>query len=204
MLIRKLRILDIYNPSVFFIIFYVFFLLLGAILNISNIITFPNLQVSEKTFNIIVLYLVVFIVSAFFLANFLLIRGYPKRINTDLIYDLDINKVKFVSTVFYCLGIAAYLFFYFKVGKIPLLAYDVENARATLKQGLGRYIILGNNFLYCSLFFETAFLNSLNLKRKVYYLIKIVIACVIIAGVGYRSPVAYLVFRNPPVEIFIY
>lgn len=192
MLLRKLRILDFINPCTGFILFYLMFVVFGIVVSLWWPFDFVlDLTVSSKTMSIILIYLVVFYIASFLLSNIVSLKA-PRQIETKVRLSYDPDNGRFLATLFWTLGVLFLAFFYLKTGYIPLLQEDVENARVAALEGRGRYVVLGNSLFFVSLMYDLGQQKVLKAPRKPLFYLKILISSLLLLGVGFRGPVAYL------------
>jgi hypothetical protein len=90
---------------------------------------------------------------------------------------------------FFVVGALILLYYYYRVGTVPLLAEDAENVRVTVKAGLGYLPIGGFAFLNVS----TLMLMAASAHRGRYYFpfvtkLALITAVVLLLGAGYRMP----------------
>jgi oligosaccharide repeat unit polymerase len=90
---------------------------------------------------------------------------------------------------FFVVGTLILLYYYYRVGTVPLLAEDAENVRVTVKAGLGYLPIGGFAFLNVS----TLTLVAASAYRNHYYflfvtILALITAFVLLLGTGYRMP----------------
>jgi oligosaccharide repeat unit polymerase len=200
MLIRKLRPFDLLNPSIFFVWQFVVFLLFGAIINKTGVITL--VEISNKTIFILLLYLSFFIISAFFLSNVLLMKR-PQIIDTDIQYDLPVRRVLLFGMLFFVVGSVILLLLYYKMGVIPALAEDVNKARIEGRAGLGELSILGTAFLTTAVCFMSAYYDRLSRIFKIIYFLVLVVSLALFLGLAFRGHVAILLLTVLFVRYFL-
>ncbi len=200
---RKIRLLDILHPTIFFLWFY--FLYLGLSMGLNTIlvnVSFINLYISSKTIFILLLYPVLFIFSSH-IFTILLFQKKPMKVRLDLVNDLNKNKVYFFGIIFLLAGILLFTLTYSKIGFIPLFMEDADSGRVSAKAGLGKYILLGTAFIYVSMIFMFSYYNYFNRLKKISLLVFLIIGSLFIVGIGFRGPVAYLLLYILLVRFFI-
>jgi len=104
---------------------------------------------------------------------------------------------------FFVVGALILLYYYYRVGTVPLLAEDAENVRVTVKAGLGYLPILAYAFLTTS----TISITTLATKElSISPLFAIVISCIgalLLVGIGYRAPALGLLLNVFIVYLYI-
>lgn len=121
----------------------------------------------------------VFILMAYnILAPFVLMLSHPiskKKHNKEL------RRIDFKQSyvfIMFCVAVLSMLVFYFSAGFIPLFASDGENARVAAMAGRGKYVVVAANL------FSFSILLTEGRMRRFY---RLIIACVLLIGTGYRS-----------------
>jgi len=200
---RKIRLLDILHPTIFFIWFY--FLYLGFSLGLNIFlqnISFINLHISSETIFIVLLYPFVFIIASY-IFSILLIQKKPMQIKLNLTNDLNRKKVYFFGVFFLLIGILLFILTYAKIGFIPLFMEDADSGRVSAKAGLGKYILLGTAFIYVSMIFMFSYYNLFNRLKKLSLFIFLLVGSLFIVGIGFRGPVAYLLLYVLLIRFFM-
>lgn len=193
---RKIRLFDIVNPVSFFALLYTFYFLLILILNFfSNLIFEQNLtlfKISGKTELIAISYLLVFLFSANVLTPF--IFNYKPKLPVSFpSNDLNLVRVWSCVIVLMLLGIIVHVFYFMKIGFIPILHDNAAIVRATAKKGFGGFLLLATASFYSCFIILAVVLGRLGkFKRFLVYLL-LTVAVSLIIGVGFRGPAAYLV-----------
>ncbi len=169
---------------------YIVFLIIGLLINQVLVITSPK-PLIDKTIFIIIIYLFFYMLSAFFLSNVIMLRK-PKTIKKEIEFNLSSKKIELYGILFFLIGSLVYLSLYLKIGFIPLLSDETALLRHEAKAGLGKYAILGTALLYTPLYFFVASYNRLSLLFKFIFFFMLLIALLLISGIAFRGPVAYL------------
>jgi oligosaccharide repeat unit polymerase len=89
------------------------------------------------------------------------------------------------------------------MGFIPILMENVEEVRVEAKVGLGKFVILGNALLYTSNIFLFAYYSNLSNQQKMISIFILLSSCMIIMGIGFRGPVAYLILYVLLIRFFL-
>lgn len=188
---RFYNLLNLIDPTVLFIIGYVIF--------ISSSILFTSyygISLAPPVLLAIHIGLISFALGAITLELFSfrsgLVNDY-KSIEITSTYQLSTHW----AWVLFGTGILVLLYYYNSVGTIPLLAKDAENARVTLKSGRGYLPIAAFALLNVS----TTMLLAISLKgnnsRQIRVAIfALIVATLILLGVGYRSFVIKLILNG--------
>jgi len=189
MLFKKVRATDLYDPSVFFVVFYVVFLVLGTIVTgIFDGAGVVNYNISSKTYIIIYLYLMVFV----FFSNLVVPSFFSSSRNKLIGFDGYCPHRTFgLALIFVSVGCFLLLAYFALVGAVPALMADVENARAELKVGFGKYILLAKGFTYIGVMYMVASSKGHRGKSFVTGLF-VLFGVVLLAGTGFRGPAAFL------------
>lgn len=200
---RKLHLLDILHPTSFFLWFYLFYIGFALFLNIFlKNISFINLEVSNETIFIVILYPIIFLFSSYMLSVLITMKK-PKKIKLNLVNDLNNKKVFYIGILFFAVGLFLFTLTYLKIGFIPMFMENVDSGRVEAKAGLGKFILLGTAFLYVSMIFMFAYYNTYNKVKKISIIILLFISCMFIAGIGFRGPVAYLLLYVLLIKFFL-
>lgn len=186
-LMRKIRILDILHPGIFFLWMYMLFLGFSALL--IPIDSYFSIYLSEHAKYALLMYPIFFIFSTHFLSNIFLLKK-PKIVNPELNYDIHPMKAFYGSIILFLLSFFIFIFIYLKMGFIPLLQENAEDVRVEAKKGLGSFVLLATGMVYTSQLFFYAYLRFFTkYKRLLVYFITI-ISFLLILGIGYRGPAA--------------
>lgn len=169
---------------------------------ILNLIFEINLDLNYKTVIVVFLYPIIFLISSHLMINIILLKK-PKKIENRLKFNLSNNKVFYFSILFYFFGIMLFFVTYTKIGYIPALMDNVDGGRVDAKAGLGSFILLGTAFLYTSAIFGFAYFDKLTIIKKFFLVIILISSCIVIGGLGFRGPVAYLVLYILLVKFFL-
>lgn len=178
---------NILHPSVLFMIFYGIFFISYPFL-IKPFLDFDFFEISREVYIMVIIYPIVFLLSVLFI-NTIIFR--KRVVYIGKLYN-DLPRWRLVYRAFYSFSIICFLYFYYRAGEIPILAMDVENSRVELKKGLGKYVILGTSFAYISLSFKIALESFKSHTKKIRFVLELLFSIILIIGVGYRSPAAYL------------
>lgn len=192
---RRVRPFDIFNPSVFFIAFYVVFLLSGTVIQYFDIdYTRLSYSIQNSTvFLIILSYLLLFFLSSYVVAE-IAIPG-KAFFWQQPIMDLSRQKCIWLSYLYLIISAVSLIIYFKKIGAVPLLMVDVENARAALKIGSGKLIIIGKGFSYVGTYLYCLFYGKTNLRsffKNFVFWVLLFINVVFLAGTGFRGPSAFL------------
>ncbi|WP_457676860.1 O-antigen polymerase [Thiolapillus sp.] len=187
---RRLALFNLLHPASFFMAFYLVFLVLGPVF----LLFFPQdlpLEFTGRTLGVILLYGICFLLAAMAVPVMLGMR--PARMKPVI---LRVGSEWLAAgLVLWGLGAAAMMVFYLKAGGVPALASDVETARVTMKQGLGRYILAGGGFFTIGLVYLHLLLTgrqqpSIFLRLLVWGLTGV--AVILMMGIGFRAPAAFM------------
>ncbi len=186
---RRLVLFNLLHPGSFFLSFYLIFLVLGPV----SLIVFPQnlpVEVDARTLAVILLYGLCFLVSVVSVPLLFGIRP----VTTARVYLSELRGWWTVGVLLWGIGMLFMAVFYAKAGGIPALAAHVEMARVTMKQGLGRYILLGGGFLTMGLVYLHLALTGKRHSLLVHALVWILTgaATVMLMGVGFRGPAAFM------------
>lgn len=200
MYLRKFRLLNLLHPCTFFLVYYLFFLGIGCLLLLVAT-RYYDYSISTRTYQAVGLYLGSFVLGTMTAPILALRRPQPLA----PLEECPLHRWKTLGLLFWLLGNISLMIFYLKAGSIPLFAGNIEVARVELKVGIGKYIILGRAFLTVGL----SALHILCIFKKVakqfkwFVYVITVEGMVMLAGIGFRSPVAYLLLTVVLTHIFI-
>jgi oligosaccharide repeat unit polymerase len=147
-------------------------------------------EVEHRTLGIILLYGACFLVSAVSVPMLFGLRP-VKTARVDL---SGLNGWFTVGLLLWMIGMLSMAVFYAKAGGIPALAPNVEMARVTMKQGLGRYILLGGGFFTLGVIY----LHLVLIGKHPRFLLHVLVwgltgvATAVMMGVGFRAPAAFV------------
>lgn len=193
---RKVRIVDLVNPSAFFIALYIFYLLLIIIIDSfsSNLLSYNIIKFDlvENVKFIALFYLFVFILSAYVLTP--LILGYkPKNFIVRKIVTLDCNRVLLFFLIGFLFFFLIHLYYFYSIGFIPAIHLEAATIRVSAKSGYGGILLLANGACYAAVLLVASVLSNLS-KIKRYFIYFLVVFCALIISLeGFRGPAASLV-----------
>lgn len=171
-----LSILDTRRPENIFIIFYGFFILASSWVEIF--VDQFDFNISESSI----------ILVNIFIAGYIIGLKIIQRKNENAFLARPPQDMTFI---FYLVGMLLFIMAYLKIGYVPvLLGEDVENIRVDAKQGLGPFILLGSGFIYASTIYNAVNFTENNYKKRLLTIILSTVGLIMIAGFGYRGPVA--------------
>lgn len=188
---RIFRPLDLLNPSLFFLVYYFFYLMLVNILNVifdGEIIRF---NVFLDTYYIICLFAFLFFLSSYIITP--LIFNYTPFHVGHFRCDLILSRVWLAAVILIFLGIFIHCAYYIKLGFIPLLHENAALVRVSAKKGFGGYLLMANGAMYAGVLLLAYAYKTTNNLSKMICLLLVFISAAFIAGVGFRGPSAYLV-----------
>jgi oligosaccharide repeat unit polymerase len=181
---RIYNLLNWIDPTVLFVVSYVTFIGVGI-----PFISYYDFVLAPSVLFAILLGLAAFSAGAI---TFDALVFRPGRIKIR--YSISIISVPRRGEIgwawaFFVVGALILLYYYYRVGTVPLLAEDAENVRVTVKAGLGYLPIGGFAFLNVS----TLMLMAASAHRGRYYFpfvtkLALITAVVLLLGVGYRMP----------------
>ncbi|BAO45537.1 O-antigen polymerase [Thiolapillus brandeum] len=186
---RRFALFNLLHPASFFLGFYLIFLVLGPVF----LSFFPQnlpVEVELRTLGIILLYGACFLVSA---VSVPMLFG-QRPVKTARVDLSGLDGWLTVGLLLWVIGMLSMVVFYAKAGGIPALASNVEMARVTMKQGLGRYILLGGGFFTLGLIYLHLVLIGKHPRFLVHVLVWGLtgVAVVMLMGVGFRGPAAFM------------
>jgi len=188
---RKFRFLDLLNPSAFFLMFILFYFILIILLNYITSVNLIKFNIRQETYYVLYLFFVVFIVSAYIITPSIL--GYKPKRASFIIFDLSIKKINVVVFFLVLFGWGIHLFYFFKIGFIPSFHANVSLVRISAKAGFGGGLLLANGALYAAIILLSYKYYLANYTNKISTLLVLIMSTLIISGVGFRGPAAYLV-----------
>ncbi|WP_456373464.1 O-antigen polymerase [Thiolapillus sp.] len=186
---RRFSLFNLLHPASFFTGFYLVFLLLGPVFLIFSHQALP-LEIEQRTLGVILLYGVCFLFSALSVPVLFGLRP----VQTAKVDLSGLHRWGTVGLLLWLLGALSMVVFYVKAGGIPALAADVETARITMKQGLGRYILIGSGFFTLGL----VYLHLVLIGRRHALLTHVLVwgmtgvAVIMLMGVGFRGPAGFM------------
>ncbi|MHA3025196.1 O-antigen polymerase [Chromohalobacter israelensis] len=191
---RKYRPLDLLHPAAIFIIFYFVFILGSAM--ISTFYPLYSVHIEEEVIFMVIVYFFIFTASAYWLSP-LLTPWKLRRVNKVEVHFAWLNCYFCASLVLFLTGLSFYFVVYHEMGGMPLLANgELENLRVEAKKGLGSYILLGNAFLILANILLYTIYRKVKKIKKVAILIITAASFLMIVGIGYRGPAAYLILYS--------
>jgi len=105
---------------------------------------------------------------------------------------------------FFVVGALILLYYYYRVGTVPLLAEDAENVRVTVKAGLGYLPILAFAFLTVStMSIITLASTRFSFSCLLFAVVSSFIGTLLLMGTGYREPALRLLFNAFVVGMYI-
>lgn len=189
---RLYNLLNWIDPTVMFVVSYTTFISIGTVAaNFYNIRLSPSVLLS------------VIVGIAAFLAGSVI-----SDVLASPLGQINITRSIKIATsyryrdaswawVFFLIGAAIILFFYYTAGVIPFLSDNAESVRLTAKAGRGYLLIGGFAFLSVS----TVNLVAVNAKKDIFSFTfsagwALIIAAILLLGVGYRMPAVRLMLNG--------
>ncbi len=183
------------NPSAFFLAFYFLYLIAVVVLDCISTILLdtPLLRVNIDigTYVVALLYFLVFYLGAYVIAP-LVWRYSLTRFNMSTHQDMSRLRVMLVSLVLIFVATMIHGYYFSKIGVIPALSEHVATLRVEAKSGFGGVLLLATGMYYSSFLLVAVSFSSLGALGKVVSTILLFVSVLVVAGVGFRGPAAYL------------
>jgi oligosaccharide repeat unit polymerase len=186
---RRFALFNLLHPASFFMGFYLVFLVLGPVF----LLFFPQnlpLEIEHETLGVILLYGACFLLASVSVPMLFGVRpARTARVELSGLYGWWT-----VGMLLWSIGMLSMMVFYAKAGGVPALAANVEMARVTMKQGLGRYILLGGGFFTLGLIYLHLTLIGKYHRPWAHMLVWAMtgVAALMLMGVGFRAPAAFM------------
>lgn len=192
---RVFRGLDILNPSSFFIILYVFYLLLAPLINEILKFSFDTeilpIDYNVKSLYILLVFLIFFVFSAYVLTPVLF--NYKPLKNRGVTPNLNKKKALIVIILASIIVYLVHLYYFSKIGFLPLLHPDAGMVRVTAKKGYGGLLLLATGLAFTVTMISSVIYRRSNRLCKFILILNVVSLAVIVMLVGFRGPAAYLI-----------
>ena len=201
---RKYRPFDIINPSAFYILFFVIFLLFMPVFDFfASILIGVNFIFFEfkiETFFVALFYIIIFFSVSYIALPALL--GYKPMVTfSGPRLNISLARTKLYLALLSIFSASIFLTYFYQIGIPPALHENVSIFRIEAKKGFGGFILLANaSALVYALIFAWVFKYLKN--YKVLGVFTLILLAVLSGLTGFRGPAAYILLTFVLCTIF--